>query len=219
MLNPTHLKLLNEAILKRGWDISENAQENCLRYVELLHKWNAVHNLTAIHDPIEMIHRHIIDSLTLYPWIISSSAQPVQRIVDVGTGAGLPGIILAICLPELSFVLLDSNQKKINFVQHVVLSLQLKNVSSVCCRVEQYKPSELFDWVVSRAYASLANFVISAGHLCRIGGRWVAMKGQLSEQERAELPTSYTLERCEPIDDPESKNYRCLVFIKRAQDV
>ncbi len=114
-------------------------------------------------------------------------------------------------------MLLDSQQKKINFVQHVVLSLKLKNVSPICERVENYKPNFKFDWVISRAYASLSNFVSSAGHLCGDKGRMIAMKGNITLEEKTEMPKTYEVERCETLNVPGLSAYRCLVFLKKGE--
>jgi 16S rRNA (guanine527-N7)-methyltransferase len=208
------LLLLKEGLLAQGLSLSEDIQEKLIGYVELLHKWNAVHNLTAITEPTEMITRHILDSLTVFPFLAKSE---VKTILDVGTGAGLPGIVLALCFPGCSFVLLDSQQKKINFVQHVVLSLKLKNVSPICERVENYKPNFKFDWVISRAYASLSNFVSSASHLCGDQGRMIAMKGNITLEEKTEIPKTYEVERCETLNVPGLSAYRCLVFLKKGE--
>lgn len=203
--------------LKKGLAVQklvlpEEVQQKCIDYIELLHKWNGIHNLTAITEPFEMITKHILDSLTVYPFLAESKAK---TILDVGTGAGLPGIILALCFPDRKFVLIDSQQKKINFVQHVVLSLKLENVSPICERVEKFKPHQRFDWVISRAYASLSEFVQTAEHLCHEEGRFIAMKGKLSLEEKEALPNSVTIERFENLELPGSSAARSLVFLKK----
>lgn len=212
-MNSLLLDLLKKSLIRNGFTIPDSSQEKLVNYIELLHKWNAIHNLTAVRDPKEMIERHVLDSLTLYSTLEHSS---MKDIIDVGTGPGLPGIVLATCLPTHSFTLIDCHQKKMNFVQHVILSLQLQNIHPVTRRVEQYKPGLKFGWVISRAFASLEGFVNTAGHLCASEGRLVAMKGQLSEQEVAALPKQYTIEHCEVLPGEIS---RCLVFIKQASNV
>jgi 16S rRNA (guanine527-N7)-methyltransferase len=208
----TLLLTLKEGLITLGLTLSEDTQQKLVSYIELLHKWNAVHNLTAITEPLEMMKRHILDSLTVCPFL---DRNKVKTVLDVGTGAGLPGIVLALCFQDCSFVLLDSQQKKINFVQHVVLSLKLENVSPICHRVETYKPALPFDWVISRAYASLYQFADSAGHLCGKEGRLVAMKGHLSLEEKESLPKGYQIESCETLDVPMLSANRCLVFLKK----
>jgi 16S rRNA (guanine527-N7)-methyltransferase len=215
MLKSVLLELLQQGLLKNDLVISPVFQEKLVNYIELLHKWNAIHNLTAVRDPKEMIYRHVLDSLMLYPILTQSTTKTV---IDVGTGPGLPGIVLAICLPNLSFTLIDSHQKKMNFVKHVVLSQQLSNVSLVCERVEQYHPEFKFGWVISRAFASLEGFAENAGHLCADEGRMVAMKGRLSEQEVAALPREYTIEQCKALQMEGISSERCLVFIKKIEE-
>lgn len=176
-------------------------------FLELLFRWNQVHNLTAVRDPIEMVGRHIFDSLTLLPFLKG------ERILDVGTGAGLPGIPLGIARPDLNFVLLDSNAKKLNFVEHVVSILQLKNVSVIQARAETY--DQHFDCVVSRAFSSLQGFVESSGHLCQKNGTLIAMKGPMTQAELAALPDRYTIVNIESVCVPKSSAKRFLVFIQR----
>lgn len=203
-------KILRERLLDVKIDLTELAQEKIVQYLELLDKWNTVHNLTAIRDPFSMIDRHILDSLSLRSFILGN---PSSSILDIGTGAGLPGIPLAITCPNLSFILLDSQQKKINFVEHVILSLKLSNVLTACTRVEVYHPEKRFDWVVSRAFASLAVFVRVAGPLCEEGGKLIAMKGDIDEAELAALPEGYTIEQIQPIVIPGIEKVRSLVFV------
>lgn len=206
---------LNEGLAGLGITLPEETKEKLIQYVELLSKWNSVHNLTAVSDKAEMVSRHILDSLTVYPFLARTSAK---TILDVGTGAGLPGIVLALAFPDRAFVLLDSQQKKINFVQHVVLSLKIENASPVCQRVEAYKPAFQFDWVISRAYASLRDFAISAGHLCNgTEGRLVAMKGKLDLEEKEALPKTYAIESCEGLEVPGVSASRSLVFLKKGE--
>ena len=190
-----HLKLLQAGL--KGFEtqsffVPENIQEKLIEYIELLCKWNAIHNLTAIRNPEEMIKRHLLDSLSLIPPLLQAAkANEVKNkdlnlkhnILDVGTGAGLPGIPLALCLPEYTVVMLDSNQKKINFVEHVILSLRISNAMAVCARVESYQPQQGFTWVVSRAFASLGDFIHAAGHLCVEGGKLISMKGKVDKHE------------------------------------
>jgi 16S rRNA (guanine527-N7)-methyltransferase len=150
-------------------------------YIQLLHKWNQVYNLTAIRDPAEMVTKHILDSLSIVPYITQS------RVIDVGTGAGLPGIPLAIIFPAKTFVLLDSNAKKTRFLQQCVQELQLNNVTIVQNRVESYTASPCFDHVVTRAFAHLQQIWLSTNHLCCKDGNILAMKGACSEQELNEV--------------------------------
>lgn len=209
-------------ILKRGLEglklmLPETTQAKLIAYVELLARWNAIHNLTSVRDPKEMVSRHILDSLTVLPFLSvehqGNSTPP--KICDVGTGAGLPGLVLALCKPDIDFVLLDSNQKKINFVQQAILSLQLTNAKALCCRIEQYHPEVPFDWVISRAFASLSDFLQLTHHLSSLQGTWLAMKGILTQEELAALPKGYTIEKIEPLVIPNVTSERCLVVIRK----
>lgn len=157
------------------------------RYIGLLDKWNAAFNLTAVRDPAQMVSRHVLDSLSIAPRLHGA------RLLDVGTGAGLPGIPLAIEQPERTFVLLDTNGKKTRFVTQAVLELGLGNVTVVKSRVEDYRPEAGFDAIVSRAFASLADFVTLTRHLLAPGGVWLAMKAGLGAEERAALPAGVRL--------------------------
>lgn len=205
---------LQEGLQALNLVLPEETEVKLIHYIELLHKWNAIHNLTAVKEPEEMLKRHILDSLVLFPFL---ERKPVKKIIDVGTGAGLPGIVLALCFPTISFTLLDSQQKKINFVQHVILSLKIENASPICQRVETYKPSFGFDWVISRAYASLSHFAISASHLLSPDGLLVAMKGQISQEEIKALPETYFIESSETLLVPGLSAHRCVIFLKRKQ--
>ncbi len=152
------------------------------RYLALLDKWNRAYNLTAVRDPGEMVSRHILDSAVLAPFVKQGS------LADVGTGAGLPGIVLALLWPELAVTLLDSNGKKTRFCRQAIAELGVKNVAVIHARVEDYRPADRFVTVVSRAYASLADFVSSTRHLLADGGTFLAMKGARPHEELNALP-------------------------------
>ncbi len=155
--------------------------EKLLAYVDLMLRWNRVHNLTAIRDPQSMISHHLLDSLGANSFLAGDS------IVDVGSGAGLPGIPLAIFNQQRHFVLVDSSLKRIRFLRQVVLDLHLENVQIVRVRVESYRPSEAFDTVISRAFASLRQFVNCSAGLAAKTGRLLAMKSRLSDHEIMQL--------------------------------
>ena len=178
---------LQHGIEQLGLALSSETQGKLLDYVALLHKWNKVYNLTAIRDPQQMVSNHLLDSLAVIPHLW------VGRWLDVGCGAGLPGVILAIAQPEWQFVLLDSNSKKTSFVQQAVIELGLHNVSVQCARVEQWQPAEKFDGIISRAFTGLGDFLRSTQHLIAPQGRWVAMKG-MPEQELADVPDECRIE-------------------------
>ena len=151
--------------------LDEADQERLLQFVQLLIKWNRVYNLTSVRKPDDIIIRHILDSLVVVPYLRG------RRVLDVGTGAGLPGIPLSLACPDSEFVLLDSNNKKIRFVRQAIADLGLENVTAEQTRVEDYRPAQPFDVVVSRAYSSLAEMHGQVVRLLAPGGRLLAMKG------------------------------------------
>jgi 16S rRNA (guanine527-N7)-methyltransferase len=165
-------------------------------YLRELHKWNKAYNLTAVRNPAAMASRHILDALAMQPYLRGT------RMLDVGTGAGLPGIPLALANPDNQFTLLDSNGKKIRFVQHVVGELGIDNVVPVQARVESWKAPGEFDTIVSRAFSSLADFINSSGRLLAPGGCLLAMKGKLPQEEIAALPAGWQVTGSFVIDVP-----------------
>jgi 16S rRNA (guanine527-N7)-methyltransferase len=173
---------LADGLAAQGLALDEGRQRLLIDYLSLLYKWNRAYNLTAVRDPEEMVSRQLLDSLSILPYIEG------PRVLDVGTGAGLPGIPLAIVRPELAFTLLDSNGKKIRFVRQAILELDLHNVVTEQRRVEQFRPDEPFDTITSRAFAELKDFVALTNHLLRPGGQWLAMKAALADQESGALP-------------------------------
>ncbi|MDP3840574.1 MAG: 16S rRNA (guanine(527)-N(7))-methyltransferase RsmG [Methylococcales bacterium] len=180
--------------------------EQLLAFIKLIAKWNKAYNLTAVRNNEDMARLHILDSLAILPHIEG------KRVIDIGTGAGLPGIPLAIFMPEVEFILLDSNAKKTRFVQQVILELKLKNVSVLHSRVEDYQPELGFDTVTMRAFASLPDIMKQNAHLLSADGVLLAMKGQIPEAELAEIDAQTTLI---PIHVPEVEAERCLVRIAK----
>ena len=160
-----------------GLEATDSQHGSLLTYLELLQKWNKVYNLTAVRDPEQMVVRHLLDSLAVAPWCDG------HRLIDVGTGAGLPGVPLAILFPEKEFHLLDSNSKKTRFLFQVKTALNLDNTSVHHNRVESFLPTHRYDAVLSRAFASLVDMVTGADHLLCKEGKFIAMKGEPSETE------------------------------------
>ena len=175
--------------LQRGCDAlglqcDAGQRQQLLAYLQLLHKWNAAYNLTAVRDPEQMVTRHLLDSLAVAPYL------PAGNAIDVGTGAGLPGVPLAIVFPQRQFALLDSNGKKTRFLFQVKTALSLDNMQVHHQRVESFQPSGSYDVVLSRAYASLRDMVSSCRHLLAPGGRFLAMKGSLDPGELDQVAAS-----------------------------
>jgi 16S rRNA (guanine527-N7)-methyltransferase len=180
-------------------------QEKLLDYLALLNKWNKVYNLTAIRDPHQMVSHHLLDSLSVVKHL-----WPGQWL-DVGCGAGLPGMVLAIAQPDWHFTMLDSNSKKTSFVQQAIIELGLRNARVICARVEDWRPAERFDGIISRAYTELGDFLRSTRHLIAEHGRWAAMKGS-PKQELERLPSGCRVERVIPLQVPGLHAVRSLVI-------
>jgi len=168
-----------------GLSASSAQQSHLLAYLGLLLKWNHAFNLTAIREPTDMVSRQLLDSLSILHLVRG------PRVLDVGTGAGLPGVPLAIMLPDVAFTLLDTNSKKTRFVNQVKLELGLNNLTVVHQRVENFQSPVGFDTITSRAFASLENMLQGSRHLLAERGQWLAMKGQFPEQEVAALAPAY----------------------------
>jgi 16S rRNA (guanine527-N7)-methyltransferase len=170
-------KQLDQGLLEMGLNLTAEQKQKLLGYLALLNKWNSTYNLTAVRDPQEMVPRQLLDALSIL------HLMKGKGILDVGTGPGLPGIPLAIVLPQLQFTLLDSNGKKTRFVQQAKMELQLDNVTVVHSRIEQLPTDNRFDTITSRAFSSLQKFVELSLPLLSEEGILVAMKGTLPKQE------------------------------------
>lgn len=191
-----------------GLALDETAQRRLLDYLALMLKWNKVYNLTAVRTPDKMLILHLLDSLAVKPHLVGT------RLIDVGTGAGLPGIPLAIADPALQVTLLDSNHKKTVFLRQACLELGIGNASVVCERVEAWRPTEKYDTVISRAFSDLAEFAGVARHLCRDDGAMLAMKGVYPHEEISRLPPQVRLQRVIALDVPGLDAERHLVEIR-----
>jgi 16S rRNA (guanine527-N7)-methyltransferase len=193
-----------------GIELPKDASAALLAYLALIAKWNQVYNLTAIRDPQRMVIEHLLDSLAILPHV----ATP--RILDVGTGAGLPGVPLAIARPAWHVVLLDSSHKRCTFLQQAAIELQLNNVEVACERVESYRPAERFTTVVSRAFSDTAHFARVAVPLVAQGGTMLAMKGLYPHEELAQLPAEVTLREVVALTVPGLEAQRHLVVMTKA---
>ncbi|MDR2213327.1 MAG: 16S rRNA (guanine(527)-N(7))-methyltransferase RsmG [Pseudomonadales bacterium] len=201
---------LASGIEQLGLRLPGSATAQLFAYLEQLHKWNRVFNLSGIRDPDVMLTHHLFDSLSLLPHIDGA------RVVDVGTGAGLPGLPLAICLPEVEFILIDSISKKTRFIFQTITQLRLANVEVVHARVEDYLAEPAVDIVTSRAFSSLTDFITSCRHLLhqRPGARLLAMKGRMPDDELLALPDDFHLYASHALTVPGLDAERCVLDLR-----
>ena len=214
----TFLPNLAQGAAKLGADLTEQQSLRLIQFLALLNKWNKAFNLTAVRDPKEMLGRHLLDSLSLLPVLRiqrSKIASNEFTILDVGTGAGLPGIPLAICMPDTNFVLLDSNGKKTRFVFQACVELGLKNVEVQTTRIENYQSANQVDIVVSRAFASLKDFVERCHAVAGPNTRLIAMKGLYPSEEIADLQSFWTVIDSQKIDIPGLEGVRHFIELAR----
>lgn len=199
---------LQRGINRLGLSLDSDTQTRLLAYLALLVKWNKTYNLTAIRDPMLMVSHHLLDSLAVLPHLAAG------RWLDVGCGAGLPGVVIAICKPHWQVTLLDSNSKKTGFVQQAIIELGLRNAEVRCARVEDFQVTVKYSGIISRAFTELGDFLRVTRHLLADDGRWVAMKG-LPEQELAGVPADCAVEQIVPLEVPGVDAARCLVIVAR----
>jgi len=202
---------LRQGLAELGIALGPAQSERLLRYLSLVEKWNRVYSITAIRSEEKMVSVHLLDSLSIAPHVSG------KQVLDVGSGAGLPGIPLAIAKPELKVTLLDSNHKKAAFLRHAVAELGLRNAEVVCERVETWRPARKFDCIVSRALGELAEFVTLAGHLLAPDGVLAAMKGTKPVEEMKHLPADFRVKQILPLTVPGLDAERHLVLIERAR--
>jgi 16S rRNA (guanine527-N7)-methyltransferase len=199
--------LLRKHINKTQLQVSSKQIVQLVEFVNLLHKWNKAYNLTSVRDPKEMVVKHIMDSIIVAPHLTE------QQYVDVGTGPGLPGIPLAIMHPDKSFILLDSLGKRVRFMKQVAYELKLANIQPVQSRVEDFASQVPIDAVLSRAFASLKDMLHWCQHLVDSAGTFVALKGQLPQQEIEELPEGFKITEIVRLDIPDLTGERHLIKI------
>lgn len=197
--------MLMSSLEALGLDLSVEQIDKLMSYLTLLQKWNKVYNLTAIRDPKEMLIKHLLDSLAVVPHIEG------KRIIDVGTGGGVPGIPLAICFPEKQIDLLDSNSKKTRFLIQAKAELDLKNTQVIHCRVEEYNPESLYDGVISRAFAAMEDMLHWTNHLIPNEGVWWAMKAQKDFEDLSKLPGLVKIEKVIELEIPHLHAERMLI--------
>lgn len=199
---------LTLGIAQLGLSVAPEAQQKLLQYLELLYKWNRVYNLTAIRQPEQMVSGHLLDSLAVVPHMWPGCW------LDVGCGAGLPGLVLAMACPQWTFTLIDSNSKKTSFVQQAKMELELNNVSVHCGRVESWQAGVKFDGIISRAFTNTAGFVGLTRHLLAQGGGWIAMKAAPKAAELEQLPHDVSVIGVVPLEVPGVVAARCLIMLK-----
>ena len=195
-----------------GLALSDAQIQHLLAYAALIQKWNKVYNLTALRDPADMLTHHLLDSLTaIAPLSRHTQGQPVQ-VLDVGSGGGLPGVVLAICMPELNVSCVDTVAKKAAFVQQVAVSLKLPNLRGIHARVESL--TDPYQVICSRAFASLPDFVTWSRPALAEGGVWMAMKGKHPQDEIDALPADVKVFHVEPLTVPGLDVERCMVWMR-----
>lgn len=203
---------LSAGVRALGLALGPDQQKRLLDYVALIQKWNKVYNLTALRDPADMLTHHLLDSLTaVAPLTRHTQGRPI-RVLDVGSGGGLPGVVLAICMPELDVTCVDTVAKKAAFVQQVAVSLKLPNLRGLHARVESL--TDPYAVICSRAFASLPDFVTWSRSALAEDGVWMAMKGKHPQDEIDALPADMKVFHVEPLTVPGLDVERCMVWMK-----
>lgn len=208
LVTQQQVDLLAHGIKQLNIEVSQVQQQCLLRYLALLAKWNKAYNLTAIRDINQMVSRHLLDSLSVVPYIEGACW------LDVGSGGGMPGIPLAIIFPDIQFSLLDSNGKKTRFLTQVVLELGLANVKVIHDRVESFHVEQCFSGIVSRAFSSIEDFVTLTRHLANTNTKWFAMKGIYPEEELQALPENFKVVANYQLTVPNCEGQRHLLIIR-----
>jgi 16S rRNA (guanine527-N7)-methyltransferase len=201
---------LEKGVVELSLSLGREGRSKLLQYLALLEKWNQVYNLTAIRGREKMVSGHLLDCLAVIPYLTGT------RLLDIGSGAGFPGIPVAVARPDIQVVLLDSNHKKAAFLRQAVTELQLKNATVVCERVEAWRAAEKFDCIISRAFAEIAEFIALTKHLLAPGGVLAAMKGVYPFEEIERLPPDFRLRQVHAFAVPGLEAERHLVLIERA---
>ncbi len=200
-------RILRKGAQQMGINLTDAQVKSLLGYLDLLQKWNKAYNLTAIRNELEMVRLHLLDSLTVVPFIGDGP------VADIGTGAGLPGVVIAIMKPDTQITMVDSNIKKVNFVRQAIGQLGLKNAQVTHTRVEELVPEPCFKQITSRAFASLEDMIEWTQHLACAEGEFLAMKGQIPSQEINLLSDRFQIES-HPLSVPDEPGERCLVVLK-----
>ncbi|SEC83181.1 16S rRNA (guanine(527)-N(7))-methyltransferase RsmG [Pseudomonas anguilliseptica] len=212
LVTALHAEELSQGALELGVELSAQQHEQLLAYLALLIKWNKAYNLTAVRDPNEMVSRHLLDSLSVVPFVFDAG----DNWLDVGSGGGMPGIPLAILFPERQFTLLDSNGKKTRFLTQVKLELKLANLQVIHSRVEEFRPDVPFAGICSRAFSSLEDFSNWTRHLGDGNTQWLAMKGVHPDDELQALPADFRLTATHVLKVPGCQGQRHLLILRRS---
>ncbi|AVO33343.1 16S rRNA (guanine(527)-N(7))-methyltransferase RsmG [Ottowia oryzae] len=203
---------LSEGAAALGVTLSDEQRGQLLDYLALLGKWNKVYNLTAVRDPAEMLTHHLLDSLSIIAPLRRHTRGQPTRLLDVGSGGGLPGVVIAICCPEIQVSCVDAVAKKAAFVQQVAVALRLPNLRGLHARVEAVQ--DKFDVITSRAFASLADFTQWSAPALAEGAVWLAMKGKRPDDEIAALPPGVEVFHVEQLQVPGLRAERCLLWLR-----
>jgi 16S rRNA (guanine527-N7)-methyltransferase len=215
MTNATNAAKLVSAATALELSLSGDQIAKLLAYLDLIQKWNKVYNLTAIREPGEMLTHHLLDSLAIVAPLLRQTSEASINMLDVGAGAGLPGVVVAICCPQINVTCVDAVAKKMAFVQQVATELKLPNLRALHSRVEVLTTQ--FDVITSRAFATLLDFVTgSKAALKPHSGIWLAMKAKDTSAEMAELPADVTVFHVEQLTVPGLDAERCIVWMKLA---
>jgi len=199
--------LLANGLEALGLELTPGAQGRLLEFLELLAKWNRTYNLTAVRDSAEMVTRHLLDSLSVVAYVKG------PRVLDMGSGAGLPGIPLAVARPGLKFVLLEKNARKVRFLRYAIQILRIENIEVIHSPIEQFRPAEKFDTLIARAFTDIPAMLAAAHHLCGEGGEFLFMKGAYPHTELTGIPDCFTVKQVKPLSVPGLAARRHLVIV------
>ena len=209
-ITPAQRQALTKGARTLDIELTASQEQQLLAYLTLLIKWNKAYNLTAVRNPDEMVSRHLLDSLSVLGYVQHVSGE---RWLDVGSGGGMPGIILAIMQPEKSFALLDGNGKKTRFLTQVKLELGLDNVQVHHQRIEDHQVEQPYDGIISRAFSSLPDFTAWTAHVGNSATRWLAMKGIEPDDELSQLDNGFVVHQCHRLNVPGCQGQRHLLIL------
>lgn len=204
-------QVLLEGVSEMRLDVTPAQQEKLLDYLALMNKWNGVYNLTSLRDPMQMVTHHLLDSLAAVPAFAGA-----RNVLDVGAGGGLPGVVLAICRPDMKVSMIDTVHKKTAFLKQVKAELELANVTVYTMKVQDLDVSDKFDVITSRAFADLSDFLEWSGHLLQDGGKFIALKGTAPAEEQERVPAAWKVTGLQPLQVPRLGAERHLVLVERS---